>query len=177
LIAPTGTNEVDSAHPLMRKLDAVRQAGAAVQEIVLAPLAREDLEQMIGDSIRWSRSALPHWDNWCHEKTAGNHSLPFSPVSLAEKGCSISRARMVWDLKRIQPRLHPITSSTHGRKLNRLRSTLRNYCKQLACLGNSADFALLTMVYEGSEDEMHSDSAKRSALGSFSIRKLPIIPA
>src|SRR5712672_1456732 len=52
LIGAYRDNEIDSAHPLMRKLDAVRRAGAAVQEIVLAPLAREDLEQMIGDSLR-----------------------------------------------------------------------------------------------------------------------------
>src|SRR3989442_1751442 len=44
-------NEVDSAHPLMRKLEAIRQAGARVQDIVLAPLAREDLGRLIADSL------------------------------------------------------------------------------------------------------------------------------
>jgi serine/threonine protein kinase len=44
-------NEVDSAHPLMRKLAAIRQAGARVQDIVLAPLAREDLEQFLADTL------------------------------------------------------------------------------------------------------------------------------
>src|SRR6202011_2588136 len=36
-------NEVNATHPLVRKLDAIRQSGAAVQDIVLAPLGREDL--------------------------------------------------------------------------------------------------------------------------------------
>src|SRR2546423_13107756 len=31
-------NEVDSTHPLQRKLDAIRQAGAVTQEITLTPL-------------------------------------------------------------------------------------------------------------------------------------------
>ena len=44
-------NEVDSAHPLMRKLDAVRKEGALVQEISLAPLAREDLGRLIADTL------------------------------------------------------------------------------------------------------------------------------
>src|ERR1700721_4474284 len=40
-------NEVDGTHPLMRKLEAIRQRGAIVHDIVLAPLAREDLEQFV----------------------------------------------------------------------------------------------------------------------------------
>ena len=43
LIGAYRDNEVDAAHPLMRKLEAIRKAGANVQEIILAPLAREDL--------------------------------------------------------------------------------------------------------------------------------------
>ena len=34
LIGAYRDNEVDAAHPLMRKLEAIRQAGAVVQEIV-----------------------------------------------------------------------------------------------------------------------------------------------
>ena len=43
LIGAYRDNEVDAAHPLMRKLEAIRKAGALVQEIVLAPLGPEDL--------------------------------------------------------------------------------------------------------------------------------------
>src|SRR5271165_4733381 len=49
LIGAYRDNEVDGAHPLMRKLDAIRQAGGQVQEIRLAPLTRDDLRQMIVD--------------------------------------------------------------------------------------------------------------------------------
>src|SRR5256885_13251710 len=41
LIGAYRDNEVTSAHPLMRKLEAIRQAGAIVHDIVLAPLACE----------------------------------------------------------------------------------------------------------------------------------------
>ena len=37
LIGAYRDNEVNSAHPLMRKLEAMRQAGAMLQEIALAP--------------------------------------------------------------------------------------------------------------------------------------------
>ena len=43
LIGAYRDNEVTSAHPLMRTLEAIRNAGALVQEIVLAPLARDDV--------------------------------------------------------------------------------------------------------------------------------------
>ena len=51
LIGAYRDNEVDAAHPLMRKLEAIRQAGAQVQEIVLAPLARDDLGRLIADAL------------------------------------------------------------------------------------------------------------------------------
>src|SRR5260370_7421939 len=47
LIGAYRDNEVDPTHPLMRKLEAIRQRGAIVHDIVLAPLAREDLQQLI----------------------------------------------------------------------------------------------------------------------------------
>ncbi|HEV2730910.1 MAG TPA: AAA family ATPase, partial [Terriglobales bacterium] len=51
LIGAYRDNEVNSAHPLMRKLEAIRQAGARVQEIMLAPLTCEDLGRLIADSL------------------------------------------------------------------------------------------------------------------------------
>jgi predicted ATPase len=39
LIGAYRDNEVDAAHPLRRKLDAIRTAGGKVEEITLAPLA------------------------------------------------------------------------------------------------------------------------------------------
>ena len=51
LIGAYRDNEVDATHPLMRKLDAIRRAGAQVQEIRLAPLARDDLGQLIADAL------------------------------------------------------------------------------------------------------------------------------
>src|SRR6185369_4263505 len=47
LIGAYRDNEVHATHPLMRKLDAIRKAGAPVQEIILAPLTGEDLAQLI----------------------------------------------------------------------------------------------------------------------------------
>src|SRR5258705_6376678 len=51
LIGAYRDNEVKSSHPLMRKLEAIRTAGAPVQELVLAPLTRESLTQLTRDAL------------------------------------------------------------------------------------------------------------------------------
>src|SRR6204780_523511 len=44
-------NEVDPAHSLMRKMSAIRQAGAAEQEIRLTPLSSDNLAHLIADTL------------------------------------------------------------------------------------------------------------------------------
>ena len=47
-------NEVDSAHPLMLKLEDLRRAGARVDQIVLGPLTVDDINQLLCDTLRRS---------------------------------------------------------------------------------------------------------------------------
>jgi len=87
LIGAYRDNEVTAAHPLMRKLEAIRSAGANVQEITLAPLAAEDVRQLIADALRCEPERAASLAQLAHEKTAGN---PFFLVqflhTLAEEG-------------------------------------------------------------------------------------------
>jgi AAA ATPase domain len=62
LIGAYRDNEVNATHPLMRKLEAIRRAGALVREITLAPLAHEDLEGLIADS-HWNVAMTSEKDN------------------------------------------------------------------------------------------------------------------
>src|SRR5262249_11113508 len=65
-------NEVDSAHPLMRTIAAIRQAGTTVRDIVLAPLARDDLGQLLADALNCPRQHVAQLAEAVHAKTAGN---------------------------------------------------------------------------------------------------------
>ena len=56
----------------MRKLAAIRHAGGAVQEIVLAPLAFEDLRQLIADSLHGETDLDSPLARLVYEKTGGN---------------------------------------------------------------------------------------------------------
>ena len=92
LIGAYRDNEVDAAHPLMRKLDAIRKAGALVQEISLAPLAREDLGRLIADALQLRRRAVPpRWRGWCTRRQAAIRFSPFSSFLRSRKRrCSAS---------------------------------------------------------------------------------------
>jgi serine/threonine protein kinase len=102
LIGAYRDNEVNSAHPLMRKLKAIRQAGAIVQEIILAPLAREDLGWLIADSLHCEPDRVTPLAQLVHEKTAGNPFFAVQFISaLAEEALLTfdhASGRWSWDL-------------------------------------------------------------------------------
>jgi predicted ATPase len=162
LIGAYRDNEVDSNHPLVRRLEAIRQAGATVRTIVLSALARDDLEKLIADSLHCETTRAKPLAELVHEKTDGN---PFFAIqflsSLAEEGLlTFDRAnrRWSWDLNRIHAKGYTdnVVDLMVG-KLNRLPLETRKALQQLACIGNSADFDLLATVHHDSKQDIHVD--------------------
>ena len=51
LVGAYRDNEVGPAHPLIRTIEKIRAAGARVQEIVLSPLAPEDVGRLVADAL------------------------------------------------------------------------------------------------------------------------------
>ena len=66
-------------------------------------------------------------------------------------------ARWSWDLDRIHAKGYTdnVVDLMVG-KLNRLPAETQKALQQLACLGNSADFDLLRMVSDASDEEIHA---------------------
>ena len=161
LIGAYRDNEVDSAHPLMRKLEAIRHAGAKVQEILLAPLTSEDVARLIADSIHSEPERLTPLAQLVHDKTAGNPFFVIQFIStLAEEGLLTfdhGAARWSWDLDRIHAKGYTdnVVDLMIG-KLNRLPVETQSALQQLACLGNAARITTLAIVCGTSEKEVHS---------------------
>ena len=87
LIGAYRDNEVTPSHPLMRTLDAIRNAGARVHQIVLAPLTREDVGRLVADSIYCDCDRALPLAQLVHEKTAGNPFFVIQFLSaLVEEG-------------------------------------------------------------------------------------------
>jgi predicted ATPase len=161
LIGAYRDNEVGAAHPLMRKLNAIRQAGAEVQDIVLTPLTHDDLRQLISDAVRCETKLANPLVQLVHEKTGGN---PFFAIqflhALADEALLIfNHADALWfcDLNRIHAKRY--TDNVVDlmiAKLERLPAETLGALRQLACVGFRANFALLAMVCQISPQALHN---------------------
>ena len=159
LIGAYRDNEVDPANPLMRKLEATRRAGVMRQDIVLAPLTREDLEQLVAHSLHCEPDEVRPLAELVHEKTTGNPFFAIQFISeLADEGLlafNHGEGRWAWDFSRIRAKNYTdnVVDLMVG-KLNRMPASTQNALRQLACLGNCADFDMLKMVYHDSREEI-----------------------
>jgi serine/threonine protein kinase len=162
LIGAYRDNEVNAVHPLMRKLEAIRQTGAIVHQIVLAPLTGEDLRRLVADSLRCEPERVTPLARLVHEKTAGNPYFAIQFISaLAEEALLTfdhGDRSWSWDLSRIQAKGYTdnVVDLMIG-KLNRLPVETQKALQQFACLGNSAEITTLSIVHRTSEEEVHSD--------------------
>src|SRR3954469_9980442 len=161
LIGAYRDNEVTLTHPLMRKLEAMRQAGAIVQDIVLAPLAREDVRQFVADALHCEPERAAPLAQLIYDKTAGNpfFAIQFFSALADEELLTFDHrhARWSWDLHRIHAKGYTdnVVDLLVG-KLIRLPLETQTALQQLACLGNSAEFAMLAVVYDDEQEEMDS---------------------
>ena len=165
LIGAYRDNEVDS-DPSADAQAAKRCARPEryVQDIVLAPLTREDLEQLIADSLHCEPERASPLAQLVHDKTAGNPFFAIQFISaLFEEGLLTFDhvdGRWSWDLNRIHAKGYTdnVVDLMVG-KLTRLPVETQNALKQLACLGNSAEFTMLRVVYQDSMEQMHAQLA------------------
>jgi PAS domain S-box-containing protein len=160
LVGAYRDNEVNSSHPLMRTLGAIRKAGARTQEIVLAPLGLEDVSQLVADALHCDSDSAYPLALLLHEKTGGN---PFFAIqfftALDEQGLVAfdrEAAAWIWDLARIRAKGYTdnVVDLIVG-KLTRLSGATQTALQQLACLGSVVEIATLALVYGQSEEEIH----------------------
>src|SRR5262249_4944143 len=160
LVGAYRDNEVTAAHPLMRKLDAIRATGR-VQDIKLAPLTTDDLGELVADSLRCDAEHAAPLAGLVHAKTDGN---PFFVIQflhvLADEGLLAldrERAQWTWDLggSHAKGSTDNVVELLAG-KLTRLPLDTQDALRQLACLGNVADVAMLSLVLGKPEEEVHA---------------------
>ncbi|MCA1491469.1 AAA family ATPase [Ensifer sp. NBAIM29] len=171
LVGAYRDNEVTPAHPLMRRLAAVRGAGASVQEIVLTPLRLEDIGGLVADALHSTPACAAPLARLVHEKTAGN---PFFGIqfltALAEEGLVAfdhEQGRWSWDLNRIQAKGYTdnVVDLLLGR-LRRLPGATQDALQQLACLGSVGEIATLGLMRGETEVALNAalSEAERAGL-------------
>ena len=161
LIGAYRNNEVNQHHPLMRKLDAMRQAGAAVRDIVLVPLARNDLCELLVDALHCDKEQAEPLAELIHTKTTGNPFFAIQFIStLADESLlsfNYGEGRWDWDLERIHQKgfTDNVVELMVG-KLNRLPPETQQALQHFACMGNTASIDMLGIGYPaGTVNEMH----------------------
>jgi predicted ATPase/GAF domain-containing protein len=151
LIGAYRDNEIDAAHPLIHKLEAIKNAGGMVADITLRPFAVEHLGQLIADALHCQLGHAAPLTRLVHDKTAGN---PFFVIqflyALAEErllAFDHGSSRWTWDLERIRAEGYTdnVVDLMVG-KLTRLPADTQKTLRLLACLGNVAEITLLSVV-------------------------------
>jgi len=135
--------------------------GALVEEISLAPLAREDVAQLIAMRFVPTRAPRPARAVGPRENRRQSVLLIQFLYALAEEGLLVfdhEKARWSWDLKSIHAKGYTdnVVELMVG-KLSRLRLETQKALQQLACLGNNAQIAMLSIVLGTSEEQVHAD--------------------
>jgi PAS domain S-box-containing protein len=160
LIGAYRDNEVDGTHPLIRKLHALRSAGAKIQEIMLPPLDHGHIERLIADALYCEPEQAGALAHRVHEKTAGN---PFFVIqflrALTEDGSvrfDHDMARWHWDLDLIHAKGYTENVvDLMVARLHRLPIETQHALPLLACLGNVAASTTLTTVLGQSDEYIH----------------------
>ncbi len=156
LVGAYRDNEVDPSHPLLRTLEAIKQVDARVTELVLAPLAVDDVGQIAASALQCNLERARPLTQLLYEKTGGN---PFFSIQflteLAEEGLLVFdpvAQAWHWEIDRIHAKGYSDNVvDLMVEKLKRLSPRAQQAMKQLACLGHSADIKTLALVSEETE--------------------------
>ena len=161
LIGAYRDNEVNSAHPLVHRLESIRKAGARVTQIVLAPLERDDVGRLVADTLHCEKIIAQPLADLVHEKTGGNpfFTIQFLTALAEERLIAFDPETLAWrwDMVRIRAKgfTDNVVSLMIG-KLQRLPKVTQEILQQLACLGNNCKVVTLSKVYEETEEQIHA---------------------
>jgi predicted ATPase/signal transduction histidine kinase/tRNA A-37 threonylcarbamoyl transferase component Bud32 len=162
LIGAYRDNEVNSTHPLMVTLEAIRsEQVSAVNQITLVPLAQEHINELIAATLQCDGLAVRSLAELILKKTRGN---PFFVSELlktlyAENLLSFDFIDRTWHWDIVQIEARAITDNVVElmiAKLNKLPSTAKQVLRFAACIGAEFDLSTLSIICERSPAKIFS---------------------
>ncbi|KYF88326.1 protein kinase, partial [Sorangium cellulosum] len=151
LVGAYRDNEVGPAHPLSLMLSDARKGGAAVTELVLAPLSAADVGALVAATVRAPAEQVEPLARLVHEKTGGN------PFFLIQFLIALHQERLLafdaderawrWDIAAIRDKgfSDNVVDMMTG-KLRRLSASTQDALKLAACLGSSFTLDILEVI-------------------------------
>ncbi|MBW4480558.1 MAG: AAA family ATPase [Tolypothrix brevis GSE-NOS-MK-07-07A] len=151
-------NEVSPIHPFILTVEEIKKANAIVNTITLAPLAFEDTNNLVADTLNCSRELAQPLTELIDRKTQGN---PFFTTqflkALYEENCiTFDRDRRYWECDIAQVNALALTDDVvefMALQLQKLSPETQKVLKLAACVGNQFDLNTLAIVLEQSPTE------------------------
>ena len=167
-------NEVYPTHPLTLTLEEVQKAGAVINTITLAPLAKSDLNHLVADTLDCSLEMAVPLTELIYQKTQGNpfFSTQFLKSLYEDKLITYIPSRSPlgkggqrgvkggWQCDIANVRKLALTDDVvefMALQLQKLPNSTQEALKLAACIGNQFDVNTLSIVYEQSPVETASN--------------------
>jgi predicted ATPase/signal transduction histidine kinase len=158
VIAAYRDNEVDASHASMIAISEIKKTGAKVQEFNLGPLTLASIMDLLADTLHCARDETALLAELLLKKTGGNPFFLLQLLySLHEDGLLEQNTRTGawdWDIAKIND--IGITDNVIDLmtvKLQRLPEATQGVLKLAACIGNTFDLGMLSIVHEKGERE------------------------
>jgi len=155
-------NEVGPTHPLLAMVEAVKQTRAAVSQVILQPLSRDQVLELVIDTVRRPRRDAEPLAALIDDKTAGNPLFAIHLLtSLHAEGLirfDAETATWRWDLETIGARrFSDDLVELMVRTLRRLPAPTLAALEMAAILGSTFELETLAMIRGQSPVETERD--------------------
>lgn len=155
-------NEVTIEHPLIMTLEDIRSEESTVNKITLVPLALENINQLLADTLHSARADLQPLAELILRKTDGNPFFvnEFLKTLYAEKllNFDVDARTWQWDIDQIEA--IGITDNVVDLmlgKLKKLPEATQQVLRLAACVGSEFDLNTLSIICDSSLAEVSSD--------------------
>ncbi|HEY9605475.1 MAG TPA: AAA family ATPase [Allocoleopsis sp.] len=162
LIGAYRDNEVTPIHPLALTLENLRKQGAVLQEIFLAPLTLEPLNQLIAETLHQNADAVCSLAQLVLRKTEGNPFFvgEFLQLLYSENLLSFNTEHLSWQWNIAQIEAQNITDNVVELlllKLKKLPENTQQLLQLAACIGAEFDLETLALVFKQSPKTVFQD--------------------
>jgi predicted ATPase len=140
-------NEVSLAHPFILTVEELKKAQAIVHTITLVPLAFDDINHLIADTLNCSRELAQPLTELIDRKTQGNpfFTTQFLKALYEEGYIRFDRALRYWECDIAQVNALALTDDVvefMAVQLQKLPDETQQVLKLAACVGNQFDLAI-----------------------------------
>ena len=162
LIGAYRDNEVDAMHPLTLALRDIRDGGAKVSSLTLAPLGLAEVARLLGDALQSDAAQVTALARLVVQKTQGNPlfvrqfllALHHEGLIKQVPATAGDRPRWTWDLQAIKSA--NITDNVVDLLLGRLRRLdpeTQEALRLAACIGNRFDIDTLALIRKSTPEQ------------------------